>query len=103
MRVFGSGVSTDPKRPGLFLRGGDVCDPKDGDWFKPPWPKIVVRRWVPNPTLPFLCLKIGRFGFYVGWKVYGVDAPEYKNWLPPEEVYVGSLALCLTARTFTDA
>lgn len=39
--------------------------------------------------------------FYAGWKVYGVDAPEYKEWLcPAKEVYEGSKALCLSVRPF---
>ena len=105
MTVFGSGVSTSPKRPGLFFRGGDICDPQDGNQLDgPPWP-TRVRRWhCPWPVLPFLCVKLGRFGFYAGWKCYGFDLPNYLNWagIRAADVYPGSLALELTARLFTD-
>lgn len=40
---------------------------------------------------------------YLGWKCYGVDAPEYKQWpvgIRPEDVYPGSLALCSSCRPF---
>ena len=42
MTVFGSGVSTSPKRPGLFFRGGDICDPQDGNQLDGP-PSEIVR------------------------------------------------------------
>lgn len=103
MKVFGTGVSTDPKRAGLFFRGGDVCTPRNGRMLQgPPWPTKVWRFYCKLPVLPFLCVRLGRFGFYAGFKVYGVDAPEYKNWLPASDVYAGSLAMVLTFRAFTD-
>lgn len=92
-----------PIRNGLLaeLRGGDVCDPVGvgTNWFSPPFPKRVLRwrcRW---PVLPYIACRWGRFGFYMGWKIYGVDAPEYKDWLcDPAEVYAGSQAMCFTIR-----
>lgn len=106
MRVFGSHISTDPKRPCLAFRGGDVCDPQDGEQLNgPPWPTEVKRWFCRWPILPFVCVKLGRFGFYAGWKCYGFDLPNYRYWAGGalvHEVYEGSLALELTARFFTD-
>ena len=41
-------------------------------------------------------------GGYLGFKLYGVDAEAYKNWISPEEVYEGSQAVCLTVRPFAN-
>lgn len=105
MIVFGTGVDTSPKTPRLALRGGDVCDPRDGEQINgPPWPTRVERFYCPLPILPWVCIKFGRFGFYAGWKCYGFDLPNYLNWpgITPKDVYPGSLALELTMRFFTD-
>lgn len=105
MKVFGTGVSTAPKTGGLYFRGGDVCDPHDGEQLNgPPWPTNITRWYCRWPVLPFLCVKLGRFGVYAGWKCYGFDLPNYLNWagITKADVYPGSLALELTARFFTD-
>lgn len=72
------------------------------NWFHEPYPKSVLRLNCPIPV-PFIAFKwpfLDRC-FYAGWKVYGVDAPEYKEWLcPDKEVFDGSLALCLSVRPF---
>src|SRR5437762_13813911 len=104
MTVFGTGVSTRPKRAGLFFRGGEICDPQDGEQLNgPPWPAKIKRLYCRWPILPFLCIRCGRFGFYFGWKCYGFDLPNYLNWagVTKEDVYPGSLALEFTARFFT--
>ena len=88
------------------LFSGDWLDPIaswGSNWFHPPYPKSVLRLHVALPILPFVCFKWPFMDrcFYAGWKVYGVDAPEYKAWLAPEcEVYAGSKALCLSIRPF---
>lgn len=82
------------------LYSGDVCDPYFGNWFTPPWPKFVLR--FRFPFLPFVAWKwpfMNRLG-YIGFKLYGVDADAYKNWLPAEEVYAGSQAVCFSVRPF---
>jgi hypothetical protein len=35
---------------------------------------------------------------YLGAKVYGADAPEYKFWMNPDDVYTGSQAIQLSGR-----
>lgn len=100
MRVFGTGISTNPWNPGLFFRGGDINHPLgEGKWFEPPYFKKVFHWYCPLPILPFFCLHIGRFGFYIGFKIYGVDHPLYKNYMNPDDVYVGSQALHFSTRT----
>lgn len=83
-----------------FMRG-DVCDPyldPDG-WFGPKRPAFTFR-YVARIPLPYLAWRFGKHAGYIGWKCYGVDSEAYKGWLPPEDVYPGSQALCLTARPF---
>lgn len=94
-----------PARNGVFfeLRGGDVCDPigAGSNWFAPPFPRHIVRYRCRRAWLPYLSWRFGRWAGYLGWKIYGVDAPVYAQWLcEPREVYAGSQALCLTARPF---
>ena len=71
------------------------------NWFHPPYPKTVLN--IPMPFAPFIAWKwpfMDKAG-YIGWKLYGVDAPAYKEWLcDPDEVYEGSQALCLSVRLF---
>lgn len=109
MRVI-RGFSTHPEQPltspwldrsGVMIewRGGDVCHPRgNGDWFRPPYFAKVFRAFVRWPVLPFLSVRFGRFGFYVGAKGYGVDSPAYRNWLPGAEVFTGSQAIMLSVR-----
>ena len=81
---------------------GDYCDPMFGNWFAPPWPRVVLRaklRW-----MPFVSWRVEALGWawlgYVGFKLYGVDSPEYRNWLPDADVYDGSRATCFSVRPF---
>lgn len=100
MKVFGTGVSTNPWRPGFFLRGGDICHPLGkGQWFSPPYFTRIWRTFCPLTILPFLCVHVGRFAFYIGFKIYGADAGPYKEWMNPDDVYPGSQALHLSMRT----
>jgi len=90
------------------IYSGDICSPVFGtffgeNWFKPPFPKYVWRTFCKYPILPFIAWRFKNKGGYIGFKCFGVDAPEYKNWttgIKPEDVYDGSLALCLTIRPF---
>ena len=80
------------------IYSGDVCDPMNGNWFEPPWPKYVIR--FKFNFLPFIAWKwpfINRAG-YIGFKLYGVDSEAYKNWIDPSEVYDGSQAVCTSIR-----
>ena len=88
------------------LYSGDICDPVQigGNWFTPPYPTRVWRRRVTWAVLPFIAWRwpfTNRAG-YIGFKLYGVDSEAYKNWLPPEEVYEGSQAVCLSCRPFAN-
>ena len=108
------GISTDPAQPitapfrtrnGVFfeLRGGDICEPVGiaTNWFEPPFPTRVIRKFCKWRVLPFLSWKFGTWGGYIGFKAYGVDAPIYAYWLAPAfEVYPGSVALCFSIRPF---
>lgn len=96
---------TDPllEDNGLWIefRGGDVCDPFFGNWFEPPWPKLVWRWYCQWPILPWISWKLGKKGGYIGFKAYGADNDPYINWIkPPSEVYPGSQALCFSIRPF---
>ena len=90
------------EKNGLWIefRGGDVCDPVFGNWFSPPWPKYVIRFFCKYPVLPWISWRIGKWVGYVGFKAYGADPKAYLNWMPAEDVYLGSDALCLSARPF---
>lgn len=83
---------------------GSICDPEYGsDWFGPNYPKDVTIEETTD-RCHFFAWKwpfIKKAGYF-GWKVYGVDSPEYKNWpqMNPLEVYEGSQAMCFTARPF---
>jgi len=84
------------------LYSGDVCDPFGGQWFGPDYPKHVIRFFTRLPILPFVAWKwpfMDRAG-YIGFKLYGVDAPAYKHWMPPDDVYDGSQAVCFSFRPF---
>lgn len=106
------GFSTHPQHPitapflssgGLMVefRGGDFCHPLGaGDWFKPPYFEKVARFFVRFPVLPFISYRIGNRAGYFGAKAYGVDSPEYKNWLPAEDVFDGSQAIMFSIRPF---
>ena len=52
---------------------------------------------------PFMALRVGRFGVYVGWKVYGVDSEAYYDYpsVRQTDVYVGSRALAGSLRFTT--
>ena len=92
------------------LYSGDICDPvqvNGGNWFSPPYPSRVWRAFCSLPILPFIAWKwpfLNRAG-YIGFKLYGVDAPAYKNWpvgIKPEDVFEGSQALCTSCRPFAN-
>jgi hypothetical protein len=41
-----------------------------------------------------------RWTGYIGFKVYGLDAENYKEWMPASDVYNGSLAMHPSFRPF---
>lgn len=82
------------------LRGGDMMSP----WGWQPRPETTTgaklnffnaiptrtrRLYFAWPILPFFAYRKGRFGFYVGFKVFGVDSDKYKDFpgVHPSEVY----------------
>lgn len=94
---------TNPKRTPfgvtLALRGGDVLHPLGtGDWFKPPYFARVLRFWCRWPVLPWITWNLWGWRGYLGAKIYGADAPAYRNWMPAADVYAGSRALQFSAR-----
>lgn len=98
--IFGSNlaIAKQPKSPQLSFRGGDVCvlNPS-GHMLREPWTSVVFSTYCPLPILPFLSLKVGRFGGYVGFKGVGWD-DTYKAWMSKNS---GDF-LIPTIRFFTD-
>ena len=97
---------TNPKRSAfgvtLAFRWGDVCHPlgSNGNWFHAPYFNKVLRYYSYLP-MPFISWNL--FGFwrgYLGAKVYGADAPEYKFWMNPADVYDGSQAIQFSGRLY---
>lgn len=94
---------TNPKRSAFgitfALRWGDVCHPlgSEGNWFHPPYFTEVLRFYSYIP-LPFISWNLFGWRGYLGAKVYGADAPEYRNWMNPFDVYVGSQAIQFSGR-----
>jgi hypothetical protein len=84
----------------LRIYSGDYCDPIGGTWFDPQkLPRFVLRARM--FFMPFIAWRwpFSKAG-YAGFKLFGVDSPAYKNWLPLEEVYEGSQACCFSLRPF---
>lgn len=123
MRIFGSGPQPFQNFPfikdrvkgwNLWWRGGDVASPSGwnalrqggkpggGKWFNY-LPNHVARRYFPLPVLPFFTARWGRFGFYIGWKAFGVDSAAYKDFpgINAAEVFDGSVALTGFTARFT--
>ena len=106
------GWSTNPDRPSddpllekpysLFIefRGGDICDPQSGNWFQAPFPTRVWRAFLKYPLIPFISWRFKNKGGYLGAKIYGADSEAYLNWMPNEDVYTGSQAICISFRPF---
>ena len=88
------------------LYSGQINDPVQigGKWFEPPYPTRVWKQYVSLPILPFIAWRwpFSKRGGYIGFKLYGVDSPAYKNWMNPEDVYDGSQAVCLSFRPFAN-
>lgn len=69
-------------------------------WWAIP-PAFVI--WLLTPG-KFIAWRFDKRSGYAGSKVYGVDSTVYPLWLcAPEEVYDGSLAMCLSIRPFANA
>lgn len=96
-------TSAYPAKNGVLVRfcSGNVLDPYFGNWFKEPYFKVIIRYFT-TWRLPYFSFRLGRFGGYVGFQCYGVDSPQYLNFLPAKDVYDGSLALSLTIRLTTN-
>lgn len=80
-----------PLRNGVLvaLRSGDLYSPDS--WSQP---KHYTRSTKPT-WRPYLAVRWGKFGFYIGWKVFGVDGEQLKTFpgLNSEDVYQGSVAM----------
>lgn len=116
MRVFGHSTDSQsewtapyPKRSGIKLRlmGGDMLQPEIKSGTPRPGreketrnyfntiPTTIVRAVYARARKPFVSVRIGRFGFYAGHKVFGVDSEAYKDFplVLASDVYDGSQAL----------
>jgi len=58
----------------------------------------VTRFYLRWPVLPFISWRFGKHAGYAGAKIWGVDSPSYKHWLPESEVYAGSQAIMFSIR-----
>lgn len=104
--IFIRGVAIGIK---LRLMGGDLLSPDilgsgklrpdtpigaKRDFFNV-LPGTVHRSVYEKPRKPFLSVRVGRFGFYIGHKVFGVDSEKYKDFplVAPEDVHFGSQTL----------
>lgn len=99
-RLLGGDMLSPHIRSGVFRPGREL----EGKNFFTVIPIIVTRMWVGRPGCFFFSLRVGRFGFYVGHKVFGVDSAAYRDYplVLPEDVYEGSRALSgLTCRFST--
>lgn len=106
------------------LRGGDVVQPLDvipmttpdgkSKWYFPPYFQHWLRFYLSFPMLPWLTVKIGRFGMYAGAKCFGVEPSEdgvidgeggnesYLGWFAkPMDVFPGSRCIMLFTMRFT--
>ena len=96
---------TNPKRSSFgitfALRWGDVCHPlgSEGNWFKEPYFTKVLRFYSYVP-LPFITWNLFGWRGYAGMKFWGCDSEAYKNWLPAEIVYPGSIAMQFSGRLY---
>jgi hypothetical protein len=120
VRVFG--YATDehwtapyPEADGFKFRllGGDMMSPwgwklrPEATGGEPNFfnaiPERTRRLYFRIPCLPFLSVRRGRFGFYAGYKVFGVDSDAYKDYpgVHPSEVYEGSQAVSGFTMRFT--
>lgn len=80
--------------------GGEVVAPDaKRDWFNAV-PSAARREYVKAPILPFFSFGLWRWGGYIGWKLYGFDAPEYKDYpqVNPGDVQPGAQAMCFSMR-----
>jgi hypothetical protein len=91
-----------PERTGFIfaLRGGDYYSPDS--WTTP---TDYTRGYMSYPILPFFSARVGRFGFYIGWKVYGVDTENQRAMpgITDADVYDGSVAIQGFTLRFTSA
>ena len=92
-------IAKKPKTTQLSFRGGDafILSPS-GHMLSSPWTKVLGRFFCKFSVLPFVSLKVGRFGAYAGFKGVGWD-DTYRAWL---DDYSAGDFLILTGRFFTD-
>lgn len=59
----------------------------------------LLKWWM--PLAPFLSVALGRYGFYIGFKVFDLESAKYRQMAGVDEVYPGSQALTpsITTRT----
>lgn len=88
----------------LRVYRGDFLDILGGAWFdptRPPWRVLRAKL----AFMPFIAWRWPgtKRGGYFGFKLYGVDSPNYRTFVHPSEVYEGSQACCFSFRPFATA
>lgn len=91
-----------PDTNGLFVtfRTGDLYSPDS--WSNTTQCYRTFVKWLPRP---FVSFRYNKFGFYIGWKVWGCDTEKQllQIGINPIEVYSGSVAMQGFTLRFTDS
>lgn len=74
----------------VMFNKGDLYSPDS--WSTPTRCYRTMVRWLPRP---YVALRWGRFGFYLGWKIWGCDTEKQlvQIGINAKEVYPGSMAM----------
>ena len=59
----------------------------------------LLRFWL--PACPFLSVAVGRYGFYLGFKVFDLESAKYRQMVGDKHVFAGSQALTPSVTTRT--
>lgn len=108
-------IDTGPEGISFAWRTGHIASPRTSwryllkyftfqnppsPWFGPRWTRSGLNYSFPIKPRPFLYVRKGSWGFYIGWKTYGADSPVYKTYFPYNTIYDGSVAMHFSARVF---
>lgn len=101
LRILGGSLVSPDIDSGVFRPGRES---EGANWFTV-IPKEVRVRFYKKPCKPFVSFGLGRFGFYFGHKVFGMDSPAYLDYpgIVSGDVYPGSRAMTGFTARFTTA
>lgn len=91
-RLFAGDVVRPITRPRYWFADGV---PSKWNEFDPKY-HTVLKFWL--PVAPFLSVALGRFGFYLGFKVFDLSPEKYRPMVGDAQ-FAGSQALTLSATT----